>query len=100
MRELTTTELRQTSGGFLGPIFAPIGALIGFAVGEVVDEALKLYGNFDTNYASAGASLGAGIASLVGLSPIMTIIFMREGILGMVKNGIEIGKQAREHRLA
>ncbi|WP_034917063.1 MULTISPECIES: hypothetical protein [Erwinia] len=98
MRELTVKEIHQTSGGIFGIITAPIGAFIGFVVGELVDEALAMFGNFETNFRGAGMSLGAGIAALIGLSPIMTLVFMREGILGMVQNGLDIAQQARDRR--
>jgi len=99
MRELTNNEIHQTSGGTFGILIAPIGAFIGWAVGQLVDEALAGFG-FETDYAGAGASLGAGIGALIGLSPIMTMVFMSQGIQGLVDNGISIGQQVKANNSA
>lgn len=99
MRELTNNEIQQASGGLFGILIAPIGAAIGWAVGQLVDEVLAKFG-FDTDYTGAGESLGAGIGALIGLSPIMTMVFMSQGIEALVNNGISIGQQVKANNAA
>ncbi|AML55921.1 hypothetical protein [Serratia rubidaea] len=92
MRELSTSEQQEVSGGLFGLITAPIGGILGAAIGSIVDAGNRVAGR-NSNFTGSGALLGAGIGAAVGLSPITAILGIGAGVVSIVRNGLGLKGQ-------
>lgn len=92
MRELNTTEVAAVSGaGF----FADIGKAIGSAIGGIVDLGTAA-GGLTTDATTPAGTLGTGIGNLFELNIVGAITNIGNGIVGIVKFGIDAIAQTKK----
>lgn len=90
MRELKIQEMEAVSGaGYL----ADLGESIGKVIGSIVDGGTAL-GGLDTDATSGAKQLGLGIGNLLELDFVNAISNIGNGIISIVKFGIDAVSQA------